>query len=69
MGNHFILDTFDPFWSILTHLNHYFTELAAKPIQSSSHDGRVLICLSMPSRLITDYSQMVRVLVFVIKFA
>ena len=41
-----------------------FTESAPMPIQSSSHNVIFWICLSVLSRVITDYAQTVGVSVF-----
>ena len=41
-----------------------FTESALRPIQSSSCDVRVCVCVSIPSQLFVDYAQTVRVSVF-----
>ena len=47
----------------IAYLISIFTESAARPIQSRSLDS-LCICLSVPSRVIVDYAQFVKVSVF-----
>ena len=48
----------------ITDANAIFTESAPRPIPSNSCDVRVCVCVSVPSRIIVDYAQTVRVSVF-----
>ena len=52
-------------WQVTHDTWQIFTKSTPRPIQSSSHNVRLCVCVYIcPNRLIVDYTQRVRVLVF-----